>query len=94
MIRFGNAATFINQSSPLTTAEYQMEELDPILTDPITLAVGATNEPFITGCLAPNLTALRDGCTAALRKINSFNFCDVGNALTDTKNCHYVHFSI
>lgn len=70
-----------------------MEELEPILTDPITLAVGATNDPFITGCFAPSLTALRDGCTAALRIVIIINFCHVMNAFQVTKGCHYAHFS-
>lgn len=43
-----------------------MEELDPIFTDPMTLAVGATKDPFTTGRFAPKLIALKDGCTAPI----------------------------
>ena len=53
-------------SLPLTTAPYHTDELDPISTLPITDAVDATNAPFITGTLAPSLTALVDGCTVQI----------------------------
>ena len=54
-----------------------MEELDPIFTDPMTLAVGATKDPFTTGRFAPKLIALKDGCTAPVEgTLNCQNFLD------------------
>lgn len=50
-------------SIPLITAPYQIDDFCPIFTLPIIVAESATNEAFITGVDAPNLTHLAEGIT-------------------------------
>lgn len=76
------------QNKPLSTAPYQTDESAPMVTFPMTEALGAINVAFILGWAPLNFTDLRDGCTMSQTQ----NWVINGDNIYTNPN-DYLHFS-